>query len=332
MDSENQKRMELSLQPERIRLAFRQISRRASFGYFLVMVAAAFWATLGIFYKNLITIYQLSPLTIVFWRASIAAVALIIYLGFRHKSELLIKKKDVPFFIAFGLIGVAAFFIVYIKAISLVGMGVAAVLMYTAPVWVTLLSAAFLRESVDRRKWIALLLAVAGSGLVGRVYDLEGVRLNFSGLLAGIGAGLGYGSYILFSKSAARRHYNPWTTLAYALGIGALFLLPTQTAADLTRVLTTPPALLWLLAIGLLPTIGGGLAFNAALHNVPASNASIGATLEPVIASILGWAIFAEHFEPFQMIGGVLIISAVILLQLNQRDGKEKSIDSSSQP
>jgi drug/metabolite transporter, DME family len=321
MDSENRERLDISLPTGKSILKIRQVTGYASFGYFLVMAAAAFWATLGIFYKTLINDHQLTPLTIVFWRASIAAVALFLFLGFRKKGGLVVKKRDVLFFLAFGLIGVAAFFIVYINAISLVGMGVAAVLMYTAPIWVTLLSALFMRESIDRRKWIALFLAVAGSGLVGRVYDLEGVRVNFAGLLAGIGAGLGYGSYILFSKSAARRHYNPWTTLAYALGIGALFLLPMQTTADFTRVLTTPPILVWLLAIGLLPTIGGGLAFNAALHSVPASNASIVATLEPAIASILGWAIFAEHFDSYQMIGGVLIIFAVVLLQLNQSNG-----------
>lgn len=303
-------------------LKVQRLTGSTSFGYFLVLVAAAFWATLGIFYKTLISTYHLTPLAIVFWRALIAAAALFLYLRFRQKSGLFLKKRDGFFFLAFGLIGVAAFFVVYIIAISVTGMGVAAVLMYTAPVWVTILGALLMGESIDRRKGVALFLAVAGSGMVGRVYDLDGVRINFAGLLAGIGAGLGYGSYILFSKTAARRSYNPWTTLAYALGIGALFLLPLQEPSELARVLASPPILLWLLGIGLLPTIGGGLAFNAALHSIPASNASIVATLEPVIASILGWAIFAEHFDTYQMMGGALIVTAVVLLQLNKSNTK----------
>jgi DME family drug/metabolite transporter len=262
--------------------------------------------------------YQLTPLAIVFGRALIAAVALFLFIGFREKRELLIRKKDAFFFLFFGMIGVAAFFVVYINAVSMTGMGVAAVLMYTAPVWVTLSSALFMRESIGRRKWIALFLAVFGTGLVGRVYDLEGLRVNFLGLMAGVGAGLGYGSYILFSKSAARRGYNPWTILTYALGIGALFLLPTQHPSELVRIMTSPGILLWLFGIGLLPTIGGGLAFNAALHRIPASNASIVATLEPVIASGLGWVIFAEQFDLLQMFGGGLIVLAVVLLQWQQ--------------
>jgi drug/metabolite transporter (DMT)-like permease len=314
--------MDLS-HPRRNQSMINRLSGHTSFGYFLVMIAAAFWATLGIFYKTLISIHLLTPVAIVFWRAMIAAVALFIFLGFRKQNGFGIKKRDIPFFLAFGSIGVAAFFGVYINAISLAGMGVAAVLMYTAPVWVTLFSAFFLGESIDRRKWIALFLAVAGGGLVGKVYDMEGVRLNLSGLLAGIGAGVGYGTYILFSKSAARRNYNPWTTLAYALGIGALFLLPLQTSSELARVIESPAILLWLLGIGLLPTIGGGLAFNAALHSIPASSASIAATLEPVIASILGWVIYAEIFDSWQMFGGGLIVFAVVLLQLNQKGASQ---------
>jgi drug/metabolite transporter, DME family len=293
----------------------------SSLGYFLIILAAAFWATLGIFYKTLITIYDLSPMAVVFWRALIAAVALFLFLGIRQKGKVAPEPRDRLFFLAFGLIGVAAFFGIYINAVSLTGMGVAAVLMYTAPVWVTLFSVLFLGERIDRRKGSALLLAVAGMFLVGGVYDLEGIRLNLFGLLAGIGAGLGYGSYILFSKSAARRNYNPWITLAYALGIGAIFLLPLQAPEELRKVISSPPILLWLLGIGLLPTLGGGVAFNAALHTVPASNASIIATLEPVIASFLGWVIFSEQFDVYQLVGGILIITAVILLQLNQSKG-----------
>jgi drug/metabolite transporter (DMT)-like permease len=318
MTAENKKQKDLSIFVKNIKSIADRLSGQAIFGYLLVMIAAAFWATLGIFYKTLISVHQLSPLAVVFWRALIASIALFLYLGFRQKGELRLMKRDFLFFLAFGMIGVAAFFVVYIHAISYAGIGVAAVLMYTAPVWVTLFSVLFMGESFDGRKGAALFLAVLGSGLVGRFYDLEGVRLNLTGILAGIGAGVGYGSYILYSKSAARKKYNPWTTLAYALGIGALFLLPMQSPAELSRVVASPPILIWLLGIGLLPTLGGGLAFNTALHNIPASNASIIATLEPVIASILGWAIFAEQFDSYQLIGGGLIILAVVVLQLYQ--------------
>jgi len=216
---------------------------------------------------------------------------------------------------------VAAFYVVYIHAIALIGMGIAAVLMYTAPAWVTVLSAVFLKERLSGLKVAAVLLACGGCALVGQVYDLASVRLNLLGILAGLGAGLTYGLYTLFSKVAQRR-YTSWTTLAYALGLGTTFMLPLQSSADLVGAVTRPSALFWLLMLGLVPTLGGGVAFNAALRRIPASSASIVATLEPAVAALLGWAFLGEQLETLQLLGAGLILAAVIILQRDNAAGR----------
>jgi len=282
-------------------------------GYGLVLVAAALWATLGLFYTRLDS-YGMPRLTIVFYRAAVTAIALFLILGWLRPSWLRLERRDWLLFAIFGLTGVAAFYAVYIYAISLTGMGMAAVLMYTAPAWVTLFGALFLGERLSWLKSSAIMLTCAGCVLISRAYDLSSVRLNLLGIMAGLGAGLTYGLYTLFSKVAQHR-YTAWTTLAYALGVGSLFLLPLQSPADLARALTTPSSVFWLLALGLVPTLGGGLAFNAALRLVPASNASIVATLEPAIAALLGWAFLGEQLETLQLLGGGLILTAVVILQ-----------------
>lgn len=284
-------------------------------GYSLVLLAASLWATIGLFYKSLSGHYSLSLHEIVFWRAAIAALALFLILRLRQPDSLVVQRRDWPLFTGFGLLGVAAFYVVYIYAITLVGVGVAAVLMYTAPAWVTLFSVLFMGERLTWRKTSALLLAITGCALVGRIYDLQRLQFNLAGLFAGLGAGLTYGIYILFGKAAAQRRYSAWTSMGVALGLGAFFLLPLQAAADLGRVLTSPPALFWLLVMGLVPTLGGGVSFNAALHWLPASNASIVATLEPAIAIFLGWAILDERLGALQIGGAVLILAAVVTLQ-----------------
>ena len=294
-------------------------------GYGLALVAAALWATLGLFYGGL-EAYGLSRLTIVFYRAALTATMLFIVLGLpfgfaqdrRRRDWLRVARRDWLLFAALGLLGVAVFFVIYIDAIARIGMGMAAVLMYTAPAWVTLLSTIFFKERLGGPKIIAVLLACGGCALVGQVYNLASVRLNLLGILAGLGAGLTYGLYTLFSKVAQRR-YTSWATLAYALGLGALFMLPLQSPPDLVRAVTTPAALFWLLMLALVPTLGGGVAFNAALRRIPASSASIVATLEPVIATLLGWAFLDERLEPLQLLGAGLILAAVVTLQLESR-------------
>jgi DME family drug/metabolite transporter len=283
-------------------------------GYGLALLAACLWATIGLFY-NALESYGLPRLTIVFYRAAITAMILFLVLGWRRRSWLKLEHRDWPLFLAFGLTGVAAFFVVYIYAIALIGMGMAAVLMYTAPAWVTLLSVLLFKEQLTGLKTIAVLLACGGCALVGQVYDLTSVRLNLLGVLAGLGAGLTYGLYTLFSKIAQHR-YTSWTTLAYALGLGSLFMLPLQSPADLARAISTPTTLFWLLMLGLIPTLSSGVAFNAALRRIPASNASIVATLEPAVATLLGWLFLNERLEPLQLVGAGLILLAVVVLQL----------------
>jgi DME family drug/metabolite transporter len=91
-------------------------------GYTLVLVAAGLWATLGLFYKGLAA-SGLPLLTIVFFRAGIAALVLFLVLLWRDRSSLRLTRNDALFFLAFGLVGVAAFYIVYIHAIDRAGMG-----------------------------------------------------------------------------------------------------------------------------------------------------------------------------------------------------------------
>jgi len=289
--------------------------RREVGGYGLVLLAAVLWATLGLFYKGLAA-SGLPLLTIVFFRAGVAAVTLFAVLLWQERSSLQLSGRDGLFFLAFGLFGVAAFYIVYIYAIEWAGMGVAAVLMYTAPVWVSLYSALFLGERLTPQRGGILALAFLGCVLVGRAYDPTGMRLNGPGILAGLGAGITYGAYTIFSKVAQRRH-TAWATLAFGLGFGTLFLLPLQSPPVLLRALTTPTLLFWLVMLGLVPTLGGGLAFNLGLRRVPASSASVVATLEPVIAAALGWAVWGERMEWPQILGAALVLTAVALLQRN---------------
>ncbi len=296
---------------------------RTARGYALVLLAAILWASLGLFYKQLLDGYGLSALTIAFFRALLTALILLAAhliawalrarAGDRRPGILSIPRRDLVGFAIFGLVGVAAFYGVYAGAIDRAGMGIAAVLMYTAPAWVTAISVLFLGERLTGVRAAALGLAVVGAALVARIYEFEALRLNPMGVLLGLGAGLTYGLYTLFSKIGLRR-YSAWAVLTYALSFGAVFMLPFQSFAALATALTTPAVLGWLLAIALIPTLLAGVSFNLGLRDLPASNASITATLEPFIAIVLGGLFLGERLDWGQWVGGSLILGAVILL------------------
>jgi len=282
-------------------------------GYALILVAASLWGTLGIIFKALINDYGLSRITIAFFRASLSALILFAALAVRRPGRLCIAPRDLILFIAFGLSGIAVFYIAYITAIDLTSVSVAAVLLYTAPAWVAVISALFLGEPMTKRKLAAVALAMMGCALVARVYDVHELKLNWLGMLAGLGAGLGYALYSVFSKIGVRR-YDNWTVLAYGLLFGTVFLAPPQSLSPIVAALRQPGAVAWLLALAFGPTLGSGVIYNAGIRYIPVSDASVVATIEPVVASILAFLFLRERLDPAQLVGGGLILTAVISL------------------
>ena len=285
-------------------------------GYIAVLGAAALWATIGLFYKALTGSWGLSPLSVAFFRAALSFIILLSVLALRRRAWLRVARRDLPFFALFGLVGIAAFYILYVYAVHLAGMAMAVVLMYTAPAWVTLISWHFFGEGLDRPKLIALALAFGGCILITRAHNLAQVRLNARGILFGLGAGVTYGLYTIFNKRALRS-YNPWTTMVYALGFGMAFLLPLQSPAALVTALRQP-TLLWLALLALGPTLGAALLYAMGLERLPASVASIVATLEPAMAALLAVVVLGERLTVPQALGALSIVSGVIFLSVGR--------------
>jgi drug/metabolite transporter (DMT)-like permease len=143
------------------------------------------------------------------------------------------------------------------------GMGVVPVLLYSAVFWEMLFGFVFQGDRINIAKLLALILALTGIVLIGQVYDFEKVRLSSLGLLAGLGAGLWYAAYILINKRISQYGYSTWTVNAHGLGIGALVLLLLQKPMELRHSLANPTIMVWLVILGIVPTLGGGLAFYA---------------------------------------------------------------------
>jgi len=189
--------------------------------------------------------------------------------------------------------------------------------LYTAPAFVTLIAWRVWREALDARKLGALALAFGGCALVARAYDSTQLSLNIVGVAFGLGAGFAYALFTIFSKVVVKQ-YSPWTALTYELLFGALFLAPLQTGDAFAPLAQHPQTWIFLLALVFGPTLGAIWFFTAGLRSVPASNASILATIEPVIASVLAFTVLGEHLDPLQMLGGVMVIGGAVWLNAGE--------------
>ena len=293
-------------------------------GVLFVLLAAALWGTLGTLYKLGANSFGLTPLTIVFWRAGLAAVGLaaalcgVVPLLGGGWTLLKVRRADLPLFAAFGLLGVTAFYLLYIYAVVLVGVAVAVVLLYTAPIFVAVMSWRFLGESFGPRKVAALVLTFTGCALVAGAYNPSLLQVNVVGIMCGLGSAVTYALYSILGKFSLNRGYHIATMSLYVYGIGAAGLLVVALLlgpAQLFSMGGSAGAWGLLLMIALAQTVGALWAYTAGLRHLEAGVASILATFEPVVAAALAYFVLRESLELLQVIGGGLVLCAVLMMR-----------------
>ncbi|MBM3470248.1 MAG: EamA family transporter [Armatimonadetes bacterium] len=278
-------------------------------GYLNVAAAAVLWGTLGVAVRSLLA-SGLSPLQAAAWRAGGAFAVLLLYCLLANRAALRVRRGDLPLLVAYGAVSVAGFFTVYFTAIGLTTVATAAVLLYTAPVWVVILARALYGEAMTPMKTAAVALTFAGCALVVGALGPGAVRLTPSGLMAGLGAGLTYALYSIFGKAALCRH-SPLTTVVYTLGFGAILLVAASGGLPPVRTAALP-AIAYLIAA---PTCAAYLLYIAGLRRIEAGRASVVATLEPVVAALVGTLLLHEPMAAAQWAGAALVVGGVVLVQ-----------------
>ena len=186
----------------------------------MILTAGILWGILGIFVREL-NADDLASMDIVLIRAVTTTIILLPILFIRKKGEWKIRLRDIWCFIGTGIGSIVFFNFCYFKAVVMTSLSVAAVLLYTAPAFVIIISAFIFRERVTVKKVIALILTFLGLMLVTGILG-SGSRLSAGGILFGLGAGLGYALYSIFSRFAIQRGYPPLTITFYTFLIAAI--------------------------------------------------------------------------------------------------------------
>ncbi len=270
-------------------------------GYLYMLTAAFLWGLIGPV-SRLAFAHGLTPLEVAFWRAVFGG-----FLFGAHAfliGRIRVAWRDLPIMLGFGPIGVALFYSSFQLAVQAGGGAMAAVLLYTAPAWVALLSWIFLREPMGAHKLAALLLTLLGVAGV----SLQGgeVRIHLAGIMWGLVSGFTYALYYLFGKIYLQRYETP-TLFAYAMPAGALSLLP------LISFHRPEPAAWGAIAfLTICSTYLAYLIYYAGLRRLEATRAAVVATLEPVVATVASYLIWGERFGPLGYLGAALVILGVV--------------------
>lgn len=285
-----------------------------------ILVAATLWGCIGLFYKQLSSA-GFSQLQVVFLRVATAAVMMAVYIALRNPSWFRIRGRDCPLFIGTGVVSLAFFNYCYFSSMDELSLSVAAVLLYTAPIFVMLMSALLFKEPVTLRKLSAVAVTFLGCVLVTGAFS--GGRVTILGILFGLGSGIGYALYTIFGVYALRR-YRTETVTFYTFVFAAISVLPLCQPTALIRISQEETLLTCInaLGIGFFGCFLPYLLYTKGLEGVPAGQASVMATWEPVVATVLSVLVFHEEMSWTKAAGIVLIVGAIVLLNAPTKSKK----------
>jgi drug/metabolite transporter (DMT)-like permease len=277
-------------------------------GIWLAIVAVTFFSTSPIFTR---WAAPLSPYEITAWRMLIGAAGVGLLAVWRGQ-RLRLSDRDWPKFLAFGLIA-AAHFLAYIAALGYTTIAHALTIIYTAPVFIALLSAFLLKERLTARQWLGTTVVVAGVAIV------AGFEPSLTPQML-IGDGLALISALMFAlySVAGRSQRTQYPLLTYAFGV---YLVAAVWMAPLAVLNLQPAGYGWrqvssLLGLGILPLALGHTFYNAAVRRTQATYANLISSQEVTGGILLGILLLDEFPSPTAVTGAVVTLAGILLVLL----------------
>ena len=255
---------------------------------------------------------------VLFWRYAIAGVLLVIVSGGIAAVTVPRRRALELALLAGG--GQAAVAFTTLSALRYIPVASLVFLFYTYPTWVAVISAARGVERLTAPRVIALVMSLAGIGLM--------VGLPGSGTMHPAGVALTLGGALLYALYIPMiNRYGtglpPAVTSAYAAGGAALVFLVAALTQGAPRVAFTPLGWAAILGLAVVCTVLAFIIFLRGLAVIGPVRTAIASTVEPFWTALLGSLVLGQSIGPRVFVGGSLIAAAVVLLQVAGRSRLE---------
>jgi drug/metabolite transporter (DMT)-like permease len=283
-------------------------------GTILCVVSACSYGATGIFgklaYDEGLTLSGL--LAARFSLAAIVLWALVATLGRAGRPS----RRGAAAGIALGLVAYTAQTGLFFLALTRLDAGLTILLVYIAPVLVAISAVALGREQLSGAQVAAVVVAVCGTALVATGGGLG--RVDGLGMVFAFGCAVAFTAYMLLSHAVVSR-VNPVALSASVCTGCALSFLTVAGVSGHLPIRTTGTGWLLIGALALFSTVIAITTLAAGTARVGPSTATILATFEPVVATILAVAILGEHLAPLQVVGGLFVIGSVVIVSVHRR-------------
>lgn len=292
-----------------------------------IFITGCLWGTIGLF-VNLMEAQGSSSSYTSFLRLLFGALFLaIITLIFDGPKAFLVGRRTLLSCVLLGMVCQGTFNIFYSMSISMNGMTVGSVLLYTAPIFTSLASMLLFREKLDLMKKIALLVNVAGCALTATGGNFSAASLAPLGILVGVGAGFTYAMTAVFGKIAMQEKSSPFAVATYNLFFGCIFIALARRPWTTVETPFNRRLLLLGLLFGLIATALAYAFYFSGLSGITqTSKVPVIASIEPVVATLIGLFAFSENLTPVKVIGIILVLFSILLFSRNSPSVTDKDL------
>ena len=300
--------------------------RNVAFGFATYLLASTLFSLNGTVSKYLL-------LDGIFWarlsqlRVTLAFFILVVVVLVVNRPAFRLKKGEAKGILIYGILGIATTQSLYFLSIQRMPIGVSLLFEFTAPIMVALWFKYVMHEPVRNRVFLALALAMVGLAMVAQVW--QGFTLDAVGLFAALGAAVALALYFIEGERLVAQR-DPVSLTMLGFGAAALFwaivqpwwLFPwdklhsTITLMEGSR--PTVPASWLIIYMVVFGTVLPFALVLQSLRHLRATQASIVGMTEPVIASLIAFALLGEVMTPIQILGGAIVLGAVVVAETSR--------------
>lgn len=281
-------------------------------GTLYTLLAAAGFAAVSILTSQA-TATGVSLATVLAWRYVLSAVVLTVYVGSRNYKR--IPPREMIRFVTLGGFGQALLVYLALSSLKYIPAATLAFLFYTYPAWVALAQAVRGAERLDGRRAMALALSFAGIGVM---VGMPGTTtIDYRGVVLALSAALIYGAYIPMMRTLQKDHPVAPTSAYSKIGAALAFLVLSVSDQSFSWQLSGT-AWAAIAALTIFSTVLPSVFFLMGLIRLGPVRTAIISTVEPFLTALLGVLVLGQALTVPTLLGGVLIIGAVVLLQFRR--------------
>ena len=289
----------------------------------LIILGAGLWGLMAVVPPYLYD-RGIQPIQITFFRGGATAILLGIFILIKNPKLFIIKIKDLWMFLLVGILGYIFFNFTFMFSIKENSVSVASMLVYTSPVWITIMSRIIFKEKLTLKKIVCIVGVLTGMVLL---VGMGEFKITTLGLWLGIGSGLGYGIYNVASKLITAK-YPTETNLFYTFLIAGLVALPFANVSGIVSAIKNDISTLWFfLLLAIFDCFIPYILYTTGLKHTPVSTAGVLSITEPVTGALGGVILLGDKLGFLGFIGIIIIVGFLVLLELEVDIFKKKNKD-----